>query len=81
VPGFENVGWWGLVAPAGTPPALIAKISADTRKALEAPELKERLFAQGLTTTGNSPQEFANTIRQETALWAKVVKERKISVK
>lgn len=81
VPGFENVGWWGLVAPAGTPLAVITKISADTRKALEAPELKERLFAQGLTTTGNSPQEFANTIKEETLLWARVVKERKISVK
>jgi tripartite-type tricarboxylate transporter receptor subunit TctC len=81
LPGFENVGWWGLVAPAGTPSAVITKVYTDTKKALEATELKERLFAQGLMTVGNTPQEFANTIREETALWAKIVKERKISVK
>ena len=81
VPGFENVGWWGLVAPAGTPQAIVAKINADTRKALQAPELKERLSAQGLMPTGNTQQEFASTIKEESALWAKVVKERKISVK
>ncbi|MGH2949066.1 MAG: tripartite tricarboxylate transporter substrate-binding protein [Solirubrobacteraceae bacterium] len=81
VPGFENTGWFGLVAPAGTPDDIIQKVYRDTKKALEDTTMKARFYAQGLAPVGNSPQEMATALKEETALWAKVVRERKISVK
>jgi tripartite-type tricarboxylate transporter receptor subunit TctC len=81
VPGFENAGWFGLVAPTGTPKEIIQKVYQDTKKALDDTQMKARFFAQGLAPVGNTPQEMAKALKEETALWAKVVKERKISVK
>lgn len=81
IPGFENAGWFGIVAPAGTPKEIVQKIYLDTKKALEDTRMKARFFAQGLAPVGNSPEEMGKAMKAETALWAKVVKERKISVK
>jgi tripartite-type tricarboxylate transporter receptor subunit TctC len=81
VPGFENTGWFGLVAPAGTPKEIIQKVYRDTKKALEASDLKARLWVQGLAPVGNSPEEFGQAMKAESELWAKVVRERKIQVK
>jgi tripartite-type tricarboxylate transporter receptor subunit TctC len=81
LPGFENAGWFGLVAPAGTPKEIVQKVYQDTRKALEDVHMKARFFAQGLAPVGNSPEEMAKALKAETALWAKVVKERNIHVK
>ena len=81
VPGFENVGWFGIVAPRGTPKAIIDKVALDTRKALEDAGMKEKLFAQGLAPVGNSPDQMAREMKAETELWKVVVRERKISVK
>lgn len=81
LPGFENQGWFGIVAPTGTPKEIIDKIYRDTNKALESTELKARLYAQGLSPVGNSPEEMGRAMKAETALWAKVVKERDIHVK
>jgi tripartite-type tricarboxylate transporter receptor subunit TctC len=81
VPGFENAGWFGIVAPTGTPKEIVQKVYRDTKKALEDTQMKARFFAQGLAPVGNSPEEMAKALKEETALWAKVVKERKISVK
>ena len=81
LPGFENTGWFGIVAPTGTPKEIIRKVYQDTRKALEASDLRGRLYVQGLSPVGNTPEEFARAIKEETALWAKVVRERKIEVK
>ena len=79
--GFENNGWFGIVAPTGTPKEIVQKVYVDTRKALEDPELRKRLYAQGLAPVGNSPEEMGRAMREETALWARVVKERRIEVK
>src|SRR5438105_5219602 len=79
--GFENEGWFGIVAPTGTPKEIVRKVYEDTRKALEASDLRGRLYVQGLSPVGNSPEEFAKAIKAESRLWAKVVKERKIEVK
>jgi tripartite-type tricarboxylate transporter receptor subunit TctC len=81
VPGFENSGWFGIVAPTGTPKDIVQKVYQDTKKALEDTQMKARFFAQGLAPVGNSPEEMAKALKEETALWARVVKERKISVK
>jgi tripartite-type tricarboxylate transporter receptor subunit TctC len=81
IPRFENTGWFGIVAPTGTPNEIVQKVYRDTRKALEASDLRGRLFVQGLAPVGNSPAEMAKEMKEETALWARVVKERKIQVK
>jgi tripartite-type tricarboxylate transporter receptor subunit TctC len=81
VPGFENTGWFGIVAPTGTPKDVIQKVYRDTKEALSDTRLKARLYAQGLAPVANTPEEMAKALKEETALWAKVVQERNIHVK
>ena len=81
LPGFENVGWFGIVAPTGTPKEIIDKVYRDTKTALDTTELKARFYVQGLAPVGNTPAEFGKAMKAETQLWARVVKERKIQVK
>ncbi len=73
-PGFEAVPWFGLMAPAGTPPAVIDKLHRETVKVLAMPEVRKRLDELGLDLIGGSPDEFAAAIRSETPQWAKVIK-------
>jgi tripartite-type tricarboxylate transporter receptor subunit TctC len=75
LPGFEASSWFGILAPAGTPPAIIAKVNAEVAKWLASPEGKEKLVAIGANAGGGSPEDFAQHIQKETAKWAKVVKE------
>jgi tripartite-type tricarboxylate transporter receptor subunit TctC len=81
IPGFENTGWFGIVAPTGTPREIVQKVYADTKKALEASDLRGRLYVQGLAPVGNTPEQMAKEMKEESALWARVVRERKIQVK
>ncbi|MDH5579067.1 MAG: tripartite tricarboxylate transporter substrate-binding protein [Betaproteobacteria bacterium] len=81
VRGFVNSGWFGIVAPTGTPPEIIARLHADVKKALDATEMRARFYAMGLSPVGNTPAEMAKALQEETKLWAVVVRERKISVK
>ena len=81
IPNFENTGWFGIVAPTGTPKEIVQKVYRDTRKALEASDLRGRLFVQGLAPVGNTPEQMAKEMKEESALWARVVRERKIQVK
>jgi tripartite-type tricarboxylate transporter receptor subunit TctC len=81
IAGFENTGWFGIVAPTGTPKNIVQKVYTDTKKALEASDLRGRLYVQGLAPVGNTPEEMAKEMKEETALWARVVAERKIQVK
>jgi tripartite-type tricarboxylate transporter receptor subunit TctC len=78
LPGFENLGWFGLMVPAGTPKAVIDKVHADTVKALAGADLRKRFEELGMAPVGNTPDEFAKAIREETQHWAKIVKERKL---
>jgi tripartite-type tricarboxylate transporter receptor subunit TctC len=80
LPGFENTGWFGIVAPTGTPNEVIQKVYRDTKKALESSRLKARFYVQGLAPVGNSPAEMGRAMQEESKLWARVVKERKIKV-
>ena len=74
LPGFEASSWFGIVAPAGTPPAIIARINNDVDQWLQSSEAKEKLLAQGAIPAGGTPEQFAAHIRAETEKWAKVVK-------
>jgi len=74
VPGFDVMSFNGLVVPAATPRELVQKINADVVKVLNMPEVKKRAMDWGLTTVGNSPEQFDEFIRTEIAKWAKVVK-------
>ena len=75
LPGFEASSWFGLVAPAGTPPSIVAKIDGEVAKWLATPEAKEKLSKQGANAFGGTPEDFAKHITAETAKWAKVVKD------
>lgn len=72
--GFEASSWFGLLAPAGTPPDVVNRIQQEVAKALATPAIKEKMLAQGAIPSGNSPQEFAKLIDAEIIKWAKVVK-------
>jgi len=72
-PGYEPLGWVGLFAPAGTPRPLIEKISRDVMRVVKLPEVQARLNEQTLVPVGDSPESFAATLRQDMALWAKIV--------
>jgi tripartite-type tricarboxylate transporter receptor subunit TctC len=75
LPGYEAVGWFGLLAPAATPREAVAKISADANKVLADAEVKQRLLAQGAEPSGNTPDQFAAYIRNDQAKWSKLIKE------
>jgi tripartite-type tricarboxylate transporter receptor subunit TctC len=72
--GYEAIGWFGTVAPAKTPAAIIAKLHAEIVSALAVPAIRERALAQGAEPFTNTPQEFAALIREETRKWAQVIK-------
>ena len=79
LPGFENSGWFGLLAPAGTPPDIVAKVQRDTAAVLAQTEIRARLYVQGMTPVGNSSAAFAAAMDAESERWATVVKNRKLS--
>jgi len=80
LPGFENLGWFGLVAPAGTPKAVIDKVHADTVKVLASADVRKRFDELGMAPVGNTPADFAKAMKAESARWAKIIKERKLQV-
>lgn len=73
--GFDAVTWFGLLAPAGTPKDVIARLNAEFNKALQNPELRKKLGDEGADPAGGTPEQFAALIRDEIPRWAKVVKE------
>ena len=75
VPGFEVTAWFGFMAPANTPPAVVNKVHADVVKAMALPDVRERMLTQAAEPVGNTPQEYAAFISAEIAKWAKVVKQ------
>lgn len=79
LPGFENTGWFGLLAPAGTPKPILSKIQRDTVAVMNETDTKARLYVQGMKPVANSSAEFAAAMQAESKRWATIVKERKIS--
>ena len=78
LPGFEAVGLAALMAPAGTPPEVIARLHREVVVVLQTPEVRERLIAMGLEVVGNSPAEFAEYLRSESLKWGKIIRDAKI---
>ncbi len=79
LPGFELEAWVGLFAPAGTPPAVIAKLSEGVKKVLENPESKKRADTLGIETRYMGPEALAALVRKDTDYWGKVIKSRNIT--
>ena len=73
--GFDVTTWFGLMAPSGTPPAIIAKLHHETAKATALPDVRGMLEENGIELIGGSPAEFAAVISSETRFWAKLIKE------
>ena len=78
--GFEADQWYGVVAPAGTPPAIIARLNAQINQALSAPELKQRLAAEGAIATPQPPEVFGKLIASEIARWKPVIGSGRVKV-
>lgn len=74
IAGYEAIGWFGAVAPAGTPEAIVQRLAAEMRAALDAPEIRSRMIAAGAEPFTSSPQEFAAFIRAEARKWAEVIR-------
>jgi tripartite-type tricarboxylate transporter receptor subunit TctC len=74
VAGYEATGWFGVVAPAGTPEPVIRRLNAEFRRALDDPQLRERMIALGCEPAAGTPEEFGARIRSEIPKWADVVK-------
>lgn len=73
--GFDAVTWFGLLAPAGTPKEVVARLNAEFNKALKNPELAKRLADEGADPAGGTPEQFAELIRQDIPRWGKVVQD------
>jgi tripartite-type tricarboxylate transporter receptor subunit TctC len=79
-PQIEADNWYGMVAPGKTPPAIVAKLNATAVAALRAPEVQEKLSAQGAVLVGDTSEQFTAFVRDEIAKWAKVVETAGIKV-
>lgn len=75
VPGYEVAQWYGILAPAKVPPAIIVKLSKEIARSLHEPDVKPRLAADGSDAVGNTPEEFGTHVRSEVAKWAKLTKQ------
>jgi tripartite-type tricarboxylate transporter receptor subunit TctC len=75
LPGYEAVGWFGLLAPVATPKATVTKLSAEANRVLAMSEVREKMLGLGADPAGNTPEEFARFIRDDQAKWSKLMKE------
>jgi tripartite-type tricarboxylate transporter receptor subunit TctC len=80
IPGFYNTGWWGIVAPAGTPKAIVEKLNGIMNKALATPEMIQRFQVNGLEVATSTPEGYHDIIRADLQMWSKLIKDAKIRV-
>jgi tripartite-type tricarboxylate transporter receptor subunit TctC len=78
IQGVAVTSWYGLMAPKGTPSAVVEQLAKDAAEMLSQPDVRERLKLQGMTDAAMKPAEFASYIRDETAVWARIIKARNI---
>jgi tripartite-type tricarboxylate transporter receptor subunit TctC len=74
LPGYEAIGWFGLLAPAATPPAIVEKLSADANRVMADAEVRQKMLALGAEPSGNKPSEFGAFIRTDQAKWSKLMR-------
>jgi tripartite-type tricarboxylate transporter receptor subunit TctC len=75
LPGYEYISWYGLFAPAGTPPAIVERLNAEVRKALAAPEVVEKFKTAGIDVMWSSSADFSNLVKTELPKWRKVIQQ------
>ena len=80
VDGFETVAWFGLLAPAGTPPAIVERLAAEVRRIAQLPDVRARIEATGAEAVGSTPQEFARRIGDDVDKWKRVAGAAKIRI-
>ena len=80
VPGYESVGWFGLMAPAGTPREIVLALNREINRILQLPDVKARLLELGAEPANTTPEQFLEFIRSDNAKWARLIKERGIVV-
>jgi tripartite-type tricarboxylate transporter receptor subunit TctC len=80
-PGFDAIAWHGIMAPAGTPPAILGKLNTEIVKALKDPQTAKLIEAQSIQIVGSSPEAFASFIKQDVAVWTDVAREASIEMK
>ena len=73
--GYESSQWYGMLAPAGTPPDVLNLLNAQIAKIMHAPDMKGRMTAEGLVAVGSTREQFATHIQTELTKWAKVIKD------
>ena len=78
VPGYEVVGWNGIVALAATPPEIVARLQAEVAKVLGLPQVRERLAAMGAEPVGGTPEQFGAFLRAERTRWGTIIREKGI---
>ena len=80
LPGFDVSGWFGLFAPKGTPPDIVAKLNAETVKILNDPQFKADFLSRGAVTIGGSSEAFTKYAADERVRWGKIIKEANITL-
>jgi len=80
-PGFDAIAWHGIMAPAGTPPAIVGRLNTEIVKALKDPQTAKLIEAQSIQVVGNSSEAFAGFIKQDIAVWKDVARQAKVEVK
>ena len=75
IPGYAAGTWYGVLAPAGTPPAIVSRLSEELRKVLALPEVRASFASQGVSPAGNTPEQFSAFLRDEHAKWGKVIRD------
>ncbi|NBR28555.1 MAG: hypothetical protein EBT83_09130 [Betaproteobacteria bacterium] len=78
LPGFEILGWYGMLAPLRTPKELIQKINGAVMQALKTAEVQEKLIALGAEAAGSSPEAYGTFLKKETDRWARLLREANI---
>ena len=80
LPGYEAIQWYALFAPAGTPREAVTRMQAESARALQAADMRERLAADGAEPGGSRPEEFAAFVKAEIDKWSRVVRTAKLTL-
>ncbi|MGD9941869.1 MAG: Bug family tripartite tricarboxylate transporter substrate binding protein [Burkholderiaceae bacterium] len=80
LPGFEVTNWYGFVAPKGTPDDILLRLQNEVSKAVNSPEMRDKMLSEGMVPVGSTPEQFRGYIKSETARWDKIIKDANIRV-